>query len=457
MQHRRVSRIARLVAAIRCWCILVLVACAPAAGGDPPLTATLVASGFNQPLYVTHVPDDDSRIFVVEQPGRIRIVDITQDPPTTLSPPFLNIQQRVMTAGSEQGLLGLAFHPDFQQNGYFYVNYTTSGDTTRISRFEVPSETPNEADEASELILLTIEQPQSNHNGGWMEFGLDGYLYIATGDGGGTADDDEGHTDATGNAQDITNNLLGKILRIDVDGTNGATGNYGIPADNPFVGASGDDEIWAYGLRNPWRNSFDPVTGDLYIADVGQADWEEIDFAPGDSPGGENWGWRCREGAHGFPPYAADCDAVTALDPIYDYAHLGGGPLRCSITGGEVYRGCAIPQLSGTYFFADFCSHEIWSFRYDGVVSEFQDRTAELASSGASISFITSFGRDARGEIYICVQSGHVFKIVADGTPSQCDIPVPAMSTVGLLIFVGGVLVAAGIVIRRRHAALSFG
>ena len=252
---------------------LAIVVCAAGCGGAggggaaTPLTSEFVVGGLDQPLFVTAAPGDESRLFVVEQAGRIRIVDLTAEPPALVATAFLDITDRVINDANERGLLGLAFHPDFQNNRWFYVDYTGAGGTTFVSRFSVPAETPQLADATSEQMLLTLAQPQGNHNGGWLGFGpLDGMLYIATGDGGGGGDDDAGHTPGVGNSQDITSNLLGKLLRIDVDAGGGA---YGIPADNPFVGAPGDDEIWAYGLRNPWRNAFDRVTGDLYIADVG--------------------------------------------------------------------------------------------------------------------------------------------------------------------------------------------
>ncbi len=440
--------LSRLAVATTCGMALVLFACAPAVGDDPTITAVLVTSNLDAPLYVTHAPGDFDRIFIVEQPGTIRIVDISENPPVLQAAPFLDIRSRVRDMAFEQGLLGLAFHPDYQSNGFFYVNYTGPGDNTRISRFQVSAGAPNDADEASEFIVLAIAQPQPNHNGGWIEFGPDGFLYIASGDGGGGGDEDDGHTPETGNAQDTTDNLLGKILRIDVDGTNAPSGNYGIPIDNPFVGIAGDDEIWAYGLRNPWRNSFDRLTGDLYITDVGQADWEEINFQPGDSAGGENWGWRCREGAHDFN-FGDDCPSQTLLDPIHEYFH-DTPPFPCSITGGEVYRGCAMPELQGTYFFADYCTHRIWSFRYTGTVKELADRTAELASSGASITSISSFGHDAEGELYICSLDHGVFKIVPTGVAATCLSEVPTLSSWGLVLMALAIMIAATLMIQRR-------
>ena len=342
--------------------------------------------------------------------------------------------------------------PVSRVTGYFYVTYTDSSGNLRVSRFEVSMGAPNDADESSEVVLLTISEPQVNHNGGWIAFGPnDAYLYISTGDGGGGGDGDPGHTPGIGNAQDITENLLGKILRVDVDGSDGPGGNYGIPPTNPFVGVEGDDEIWAYGLRNAWRNAFDPRTGDLYIADVGQGSWEEVDFQPATSAGGENWGWRCREGAHDFN-FGGDCGSATLIDPIQEYSH-GGFPFRCSITGGEVYSGCAIPDLLDTYFYADFCSDQIWSLRVQGgVATDLLDRTAELEPPGLpSIDDITSFGRDAEGEIYIVDRGGEVFKILSDDPQSACDNAVPATSRYGQTALLVTVLAAASLALQRSR------
>jgi len=391
--------------------------------GADPLTTERVASGLTSPVYVTHAPGDTTRLFIVEQVGRVRILDLTVDPPVLqpIASSFLNITGRVI-AGGERGLLGLAFHPDFANNRYLYVNYTTNvagvtGDT-RISRFEVPMATPNDADETTELFLMTIDQPQSNHNGGWIAFGPDNYLYIGMGDGGNANDQGPGHTEPGGNAQDLSNNLLGKMLRIDVNGDDfpaDPAKNYANPPTNPFVGVAGDDEIWSYGLRNPWRNAFDSLTGDLYIADVGQNQWEEVSFQPASSTGGENYGWRCREGMHNFLIDAVCVGGYT--EPIHEYSHGVG----CSITGGEVYRGCAVPSLHGTYFFADYCSAQIWSFQYTGVPPVVTNRTAELDPPGFTIADIVGFGRDAEGEIYICDHGGEVFKIVPVNPAAPCS------------------------------------
>jgi glucose/arabinose dehydrogenase len=414
-----------------------------------PLTTERVAVGLDDPVFVTFAPDDFERIFIVEQPGVIRILDLASEPPALLAGAFLDIRARVRNTANEQGLLGLAFHPDFQSNGFFYVNYTGNDDDTRVSRFEVPAATPDDADETSEVVLLEIGQPQTNHNGGWLAFGPnDGLLYVATGDGGGGGDDNAGHTPGVGNGQDITANLLGKILRIDVDGTDGPGGAYGIPPDNPFVGVAGDDEIWAYGLRNPWRNAFDRLTGDLYIADVGQGSWEEIDFQPASSAGGENWGWRCREGAHNFN-FGGGCGSATLLDPIEEYAH--DTPPCSSITGGEVYRGCAVPDLHGTYFYADYCRDQIWSLEVQGgAATNGQERTAELDPGALSIDDVSSFGLDAEGEIYIVDRGGEVFKLVPDGPAVACPSAVPASSRGGLAVL-GLTVLALGLgrVLRR--------
>lgn len=424
----------RQLVVMGCW-VFGMVACTSLVqGGATPLTTELVADGLVLPLYVTHAPNDNDRVFIVEKIGRIRILTGG----TVLAAPFLDIEPRVGGgAGGERGLLGLTFHPDYSANGFFYVNYTNTGGNTVIARYQV-STNADVADENSEFILLTIAQPQTNHNGGWLDFGPDGMLYIATGDGGASNDSGKGHTAGTGNAQDITDNLLGKILRIDVDGGS----PFAIPPDNPFVGATGDDEIWSFGLRNPWRCAFDQQTGELFIADVGQNLWEEINVQPAGSAGGENWGWRCREGMHDFN--TQNCGGLTLIEPIHEYDHEGN---RCSITGGEVYRGLAIPDLRGTYFFADFCSGQIWSFQFDGdVTGPIQERTAELAPAGGlHISFISSFGRDARGELYICdMKDGEVYKIVRDPR-------VPTVGDWGLIVLSIFVLIAGSMILRTRQ------
>ncbi|KAA0213986.1 MAG: hypothetical protein DYG94_03055 [Leptolyngbya sp. PLA3] len=367
-----------------------------------PITTVRIASGLVRPVGLFHVPGDSSRLFVIEKQGFIRIIENGVLLPT----PFLDVD--ALTGGgtstsSEQGLLGLAFHPDYANNGLFYIDHTNTSGNTVIAEYQVSSN-PNVASAASRRELLTIAQPFSNHNGGWIDFGPDNYLYIAMGDGGSGGD--------PGNRAQNINVLLGKMLRIDVNGNNSSNGQYGIPPNNPFVGVDGADEIWAYGLRNSWRNSFDRQTGDLWIADVGQGSWEEINFQPANSTGGENYGWRCYEGNAAYN--TTGCGPSSNYDfPIHVYSHSSG----CSVTGGYTYRGCKMPENHGAYFFADYCTSTIWSLRYNGVVSDLTNRTAELAPGGGlSIASITSFGQDADGEIYICDQNGgEIFKIVPNG------------------------------------------
>jgi glucose/arabinose dehydrogenase len=373
------------------------------AGAATTLTTVQVASGLTRPVLVASPPDDFDRLFILEKAGVIKILNLGTGIVNATA--FLNIDALVGGGGSdndERGLLGLAFHPDYASNGFFYVNYTNNSSDTVVARYTV-SANPDIADAGSALTVMTIGQPFTNHNGGWLGFGpQDGYLHIATGDGGSSCDPGQ-------RAQDTTNQLLGKMLRIDIDGDDfpaDPNRNYAIPPENPFVLSGGDDEIWAYGLRNPWRSSFDRVTAELYIADVGQGAWEEVDVQRASSRGGENYGWDCMEGNH------------CATDS-------GCSPGACTCHSLAVYRGCAIPDLRGTYFYADWCSNQIWSFRFvGGAVSEFQDRTAELAPSGSAITNIASFGEDAAGEVYVVEQdsTGEIFKIVPDG---PVDPPTP--------------------------------
>jgi len=374
--------------------------------GAAPLSSELVVSGLARPVQVVAAPGDTSRIFIVEQrsgsTGRIRIFNL--DTNTLNSAPFLSL---TVSTSSEQGLLGMAFHPNYEQNGYFYINYTASNGDTYIVRYTVSGD-PDLANSSSAYTIMTIDQPYSNHNGGWLGFSpIDGYLYIGTGDGGSGGD--------PGNrAQDITNQKLGKMLRIDVDG--GLP--YAVPDSNPFVGVTGDDEIWSYGIRNPWRCNFDRDTGDLWIGDVGQNAYEEITFQPWSSIGGENYGWRCYEGDHTYNTSGCPSSG-TMVFPVWEYSHS----LGCSVTGGAIYRGAAIPSLDGTYFFGDYCTSRIWSFKYDGLNTyDFLDRTSELAPGSGSIGSISGFGEDANGEIYICDLGGEVFKIVAEPASGACCI-----------------------------------
>ena len=398
------------------------------------VTTELVSSAFSDPVDVVAPPGDLERIFVVEKQGRIRIVDIDTYDVQPTGEPFLDIQARV-TAGGERGLLGLAFHPDYETNGYFYVNYTRSagsvcaaspppgctGDRraeTVIARFKTFDDDADHADADSELEVLSFCQPYSNHNAGQIHFGpLDGYLYIATGDGGSGGDPCR-----SGQRME---SLLGKMLRIDVDSAE----PYAIPADNPFVTEEQDptgeilDEIWALGLRNPWRFSFDPANGDIYVADVGQGLWEEVNYTAAADAGGENYEWRRREGDHTFDgSETITAGTVHPNQPILEYPHSGGSYNGRSITGGVVYRGCAMPDLRGTYFFADYDTHFIRSFRVvDGEVAELTNRTSELNSGIVPdrLDDISAFGVDGYGEMYICDLGSKLFKVV----PLSVDNP----------------------------------
>lgn len=362
---------------------------APQAEAQTLKAERLPNSNFSGPVWVGSPPGDKDRLFVVEQnSGLIRIY---RDE-AILPDPYLNVRS-LLAVGGERGLLGMAFHPDYANNGYFFINYTnTSGDTT-VSRYKVSDDDPDIADPNSAEIVLTVDQPFSNHNAGGLGFSpVDGYLYIPLGDGGSAND--------PGNRSQNTLNMLGKTLRIDVDEL-----PYGIPPDNPFIGNPKVlDEIWAIGLRNPWRWSFDRETGDMYIGDVGQNAREEVDFEAA-GQGGLNYGWRCMEGTSCTGLSGCTCNAPELTLPIHEYSHSGG---RCSITGGYVYRGQEIPTLRGTYFFADFCSSNKYSFVYDGnQVTEFIDRTGELTG----VSSIASFGEDDNGEMYMTSLSGGVYQI----------------------------------------------
>lgn len=354
----------------------------------PALSLEEVATGLVSPTTITNADDGSGRLFVLEQPGRIRIVDGNGE---LLAEPFLDLTGSI-SSGGERGLLGLAFPPDFEENGLFYVNYTDEAGDTVVARYSVTGQDGNRADPGSATTILTVEQPYANHNGGGLAFGPDGYLYISLGDGGSAGDPHD-------NGQD-TGTLLGSLLRIDVD-----TGDpYGIPADNPFAdGDGGQPEIWAYGLRNPWRFSFDRETGQLWIADVGQNMWEEINRQPPDSGGGENYGWRLMEGTHCFEPRQG-CERDDLVLPVLEYSHDHG----CSVTGGHVYRGEAISELAGTYLYGDYCSGIVWGARGSG-----DDWSAlELLDTGFMIS---AFGEDEAGEVYVADhQGGTIYRIVQD-------------------------------------------
>jgi len=338
----------------------------------------LVTEGLNQPLDLQHAGDD--RLFIVEKGGTIRVVE-----GGVLRPkPFLDIRDRVGSRGSEQGLLGLAFHPLFSANGFFFVNYTDLKGNTVVSRFRVSAD-PAYADPGSERIILQVPQPYPNHNGGALAFGPDAMLYIGLGDGGAEGD-------PLGNGQRL-DTLLGKILRVDVDSAE----PYAIPANNPFALGGGRPEIWAYGLRNPWRFSFDPRTGDMFVGDVGQDKWEEIDYLAAGSPGGTNFGWNLREGAH---PYKSE--ATSGLtDPIAEYSHAEG----CSVTGGVVVRSPSLPEWNGIYLFGDYCSGRIW-----GLLRDSNGAWQKQVLYHTDFS-IVSFGVDSKGEVYLVDLNGAIYRL----------------------------------------------
>jgi glucose/arabinose dehydrogenase len=388
------------------------------------LTTTRVATGLVRPVFVCAPPGDTGRLFIVEQRGSggtatradIRIMNLSNN--SINATPFLSITG--VATGSEQGLLGLAFAPDYTTSGNFFVYYTISGGSTVVARYTANGTpaTATTANAASAVTVLTQAQPFSNHNGGWIGFGPDNYLYIAMGDGGNFCDS------PNGNAQNRST-LLGKMLRIDVSSL-----PYTIPATNPFFGQAGiRGEIWSYGLRNPWRCSFDRQTGEMYIGDVGQDVQEEVNVEPS-LTGGRNYGWNCREGfvcsttsPSSCSPSAAICPGCVlggATDPVWAYNQAATS--NCSVTGGYVYRGCAIPSLRGTYFFADVCSNQIWSFAYAGVqVPSVTNRTAELAVAGFTINSVVSFGEDGSGELYIVDQGGGELYRIIPRCYANCD------------------------------------
>lgn len=341
-----------------------------------------VVSGLFSPVGIANAGDGSGRLFVLEQSGLIRILKDG----ILLPGAFLDIRSQVGCCG-ERGLLGLAFHPRYAENGYFYTNYTDPDGNTVIARFQVTPDDPERAEPGSEQRLLFIQQPYGNHNGGSVVFGPDGYLYLGLGDGGSGGD-------PLGSGQS-TNTLLGKVLRIDVDGGD----PYVIPPDNPFATGGGLAEIWAYGLRNPWRIAFDSLTGDLYIGDVGQNAWEEIDYLPAGSPPGANFGWNYREGAHpyqGIPP-----GDVALIDPVAEYGRDQG----CSVTGGAVYRGVELPAWQGVYLYGDYCTGRVWGLRSDPQGGWLN---APLFDTGSTI---TSFGVDEAGEVYLVDYAGTVYRL----------------------------------------------
>jgi glucose/arabinose dehydrogenase len=366
---------------------------APPATPPPPASAVdlaLVAEGLDSPLFAGHAGDGSGRLFVLEQAGRVRVVRDGRLVPE----PFLDIAARI-SAGGERGLLGIAFAPSFATDGRFFVDYTDRDGNTVVSEFRAPDPAADRADPGSERVLLRIDQPFANHNGGALATGPDGLLWVATGDGGSGGD-------PLGNGQRL-DTLLGKLLRIDPRPVAGAP--YGVPSDNPFVGRAGARaEIWAYGLRNPWRFSFDRASGDLWIGDVGQSAIEEVDRWPAGSPGGPNFGWNTMEASACFDP-AEGCDRAGLVLPVAEYGHDRG----CSITGGYVYRGMSVPGLAGTYLHADYCAGTIWGLE----AAAGKPAPRVLLDSGLSVA---SFGEDESGELYVVdLAGGRLFRIVEAG------------------------------------------
>ena len=359
----------------------------------PTIALEVFATGFDNPVGIEHAGDD--RLFVLEQTtGKVRIVY----PDGTWSGHFLNLKSKIHAGGFEQGLLGIAFDPDYEENGNFYVHYTNKDENNQFSQFSVHPNNPDKAIPNSEIEFLEDDDPFANHNSGQMKFGPDGYLYIALGDGGSAGD-------PFNNAQNI-GVLHGKLMRIDMNDD----GTYNIPADNPYVGVEGAlEEIWATGLRNPWRFTFDKDRGDLWIADVGQNSWEEINFQSAESNGGENYGWSCREGLHFFK---ADCDANTTpfTDPIAEYAHNNDPQYFCSgsVTGGYVYRGSLFPNMFGKYFYVDFCTGVMYTTYWDGV-TWVSDSIAHLTPFAFS-----TFGEDINGELYLADKTNGIIYHIVD-------------------------------------------
>ena len=371
------------------------------------LNAKLIADDFEKPLYVTNYPNDNEILLVLEQEGIIRIIKENNITKT----PFLNISDRVhqpLYPADEMGMLGIAFDPNFNENHFFYINYVNKDWYSIISRFKVNGKLGNPQ---SEEILIKLKQPYPNHNGGSIEFGPDGYLYIGFGDGGSSGDPEN-------RAQNLSN-LFGKILRIDVNTEKG----YKVPTDNPFYNLdTAKKEVWNYGLRNPWRVTFDKKTGDMYIGDVGQWDWEEINYQSSDNKGGLNFGWNILEGNHCYKEHKL-CESKDVTFPIFEYPHdanyvktLIGWTQKdvngCSVTGGYVYRGKNKPKLYGRYFFGDYCTGKVWSLKNNNGEMDIKEHTNELLKTMNKKQFyLSSFGEDQEGELYLIDYSGDLYSI----------------------------------------------
>ena len=379
------------------------------------LSSVLIADGYKKPVFITSSPNNAKLLYIVEQAGLIKIINDGKK----LSRPFFDINKRVVNPnrpGDERGLLGFAFHPNHTNNGKFYINYMDNDGNTIISEFSTNSEL--RADHKSERIILKLKQPYGNHNGGDIQFGPDGYLYISIGDGGKAGD-------PLNAGQDLSS-LFGKIIRIDIEQK-----PYGIPKSNPFFGQKDKrEEIWAWGLRNVWRFSFDKQTGDKYLADVGQNKWEEVNFEPASSKGGLNYGWRIMEANHCYDP-KENCPTEGLIKPIIEYPNDANHPAfafriieelsfsetdveGCSVTGGYVYRGQKIKSMQGQYIFGDYCSGNIWTLKVvNGKAINFKNRTEEINIGGGEFTtYISSFGQDSDGEIYIIDYNGGIYKLI---------------------------------------------
>ena len=379
------------------------------------LSSVLIADGYKKPVFITSSPNNAKLLYIVEQAGLIKLINDGKK----LSRPFFDINKRVVNPnrpGDERGLLGFAFHPNHTNNGKFYINYMDNDGNTIISEFSTNSEL--RADHKSERIILKLKQPYGNHNGGDIQFGPDGYLYISIGDGGKAGD-------PLNAGQDLSS-LFGKIIRIDIEQE-----PYGIPKSNPFFGQKDKrEEIWAWGLRNVWRFSFDKQTGDKYLADVGQNKWEEVNFEPASSKGGLNYGWRIMEANHCYDP-KENCPTEGLIKPIIEYPNDANHPAfafriieelsfsetdveGCSVTGGYVYRGQKIKSMQGQYIFGDYCSGNIWTLKVvNGKAINFKNRTEEINIGGGEFTtYISSFGQDSDGEIYIIDYNGGIYKLI---------------------------------------------
>ena len=382
---------------------------------EKKLSSVLIADGYKKPVFITSYPNNAKLLYIVEQAGLIKLINDGKK----LSRPFFDINKRVVNPnrpGDERGLLGFAFHPNHTNNGKFYINYMDNDGNTIVSEFSTNSEL--RANHKSERIILKLKQPYGNHNGGDIQFGPDGYLYISIGDGGKAGD-------PLNAGQDLSS-LFGKIIRIDIEQK-----PYGIPKSNPFFGQKGKrEEIWAWGLRNVWRFSFDKQTGDKYLADVGQNKWEEVNFEPASSKGGLNYGWRIMEANHCYDP-KENCPTEGLIKPIIEYPNDANHPAfafriieelsfsetdveGCSVTGGYVYRGQKIKSMQGQYIFGDYCSGNIWTLKVvNGKAINFKNRTEEINIGGGEFTtYISSFGQDSDGEIYIIDYNGGIYKLI---------------------------------------------